>query len=169
VPRLMSRALVCAGLAAAALACSDDVMKMAGRALIDAGETIRDGAAEADAQASCDACASGNAVRIEGPVTVVTAETDSRQLVGGLVPSEDLDAWQELAQGPVVVTDFIHFPPGDGVSRLAVADVGQCSTARELLTGFTGIYGARLAVPTGKALCGAGTAPARWAGFRPYE
>ena len=121
------------------------------------------------AHAQCDASCSAGPIELSGPSEVVTAETDPAQLIGGLTPGHaDGQQWDELAKGPLVVTDLMVTDYSD--ARLGIADPGKCDTGKVLATSINllGLNGAHLLIPKGKVLCGAG-GEARWAGFRPYE
>jgi hypothetical protein len=174
----------CAILVGLAIACGDDVARMAGSALIDAGHALKDAGerardGSAHAQAQCDTC---NApLKLAGPIGVVTAETDSDRIVGDIIPDTQMQNpggspnWQELAAGPIVITNLVHTGGAITDNHLGVADPGQCSSARPLVmigygdTTYASLTGLRMVVPKGKVLCGAGDGFARWAGFRPYE
>jgi len=149
----------------------------AGHALKDAGESARD--ASAHAQSQCDTC---NApLKLAGPIAIMTAETDPDRIVGDVMPDTQNGTalgkgWQELASGPIVVTNLVH--AGDGANltiQLGVADPGQCNKSAVPLVsiGYGDYYfsltGLRMLVPKGKVLCGLGDGLGRWAGFRPYE
>jgi hypothetical protein len=117
---------------------------------------------------------------MRGPIAIMTAEADPDRIVGDVMPdTRDGTAlgkgWQELAAGPIVVTNLVH--AGDGgemTNQLGVADPMQCKSARPLVSigygdYYFGLTGLRMLVPKGKVLCGLGDGLARWAGFRPYE
>lgn len=164
------------------IACADRAAKFVGTALVDAGQTLRDanlGPSDAAAQDSCATCMVSGPISLAAPVTTLTADTDSKQLVGGSVTFTNAEAWLELSRGPLVVTDFSVFVDpvwADSSATLAIADPGACATKRTRIAnnlsgaGYENVRGARLMVPVGKVLCGAG-APSEfyWSGFRPYD
>src|SRR4051794_6465263 len=102
--RLLTLSVV-AILVGLAIACGDDVARMAGSALIDAGHALKDAgelARDGSAHAQCETC---NApLKLAGPITVVTAETDPDRIVGDVMPDTQTGTptatpWQELAAG----------------------------------------------------------------------
>jgi hypothetical protein len=141
----------------------------------------------ADAQAqSCGNCTVAGPIEVQGPLKVVTADTDATRLKSGLL-SDDAE-WHQLAVGPFVLTDLMPEPVyvGSSLSRYfdtTIAAPGACSGGgTRLLEAFTGgwvsnnatasshvdghVSGARYLVPSGKVLCGRGTGT--WSGFAPY-
>lgn len=165
-------------------ACSSDLAKMVGATMADAGKSLADAGEalkDSGAHAQCDTCTVSQSVELAEPVTivaaqplvVVTAETDDKQLVGGLIPVAA--EWEELAAGPVVITDLLQ-PTGDagGHTDLAMADPGKCASsrtpvARIMTNGINGLTAMRILIPEDKVLCGSGTKQGRWSGFRPYR
>lgn len=171
----------CAILVGLAIACGDDVARMAGSALIDAGHALKDAgevARDGSAHAQCDTCTAPP--KLTGPITVITAETDPDRIVGDVIPDTQKSSpypamWQELAAGPLVVTNLVRAGDGNNTNiQLGVSDPTQCKSAVPLASigygdFYFGLTGLRMLVPKGKVLCGSGDGLARWAGFRPYE
>jgi hypothetical protein len=181
----MVNSALCAVAVTAVLACSDDVMKMAGRVMMDAGRRMQrldastsDASAQSSTGTQCGTCMVSDPITIKEPVTikdpvkVITADTDPAQIVSGSV--DVTSKWTELDKGPLVLTDLL----GSGTTEVqfATANEGKCGSARDLIVTFAQppqvITGARLMMPQGQALCALSPTVAstvRWSGFRPYQ
>jgi hypothetical protein len=183
---------LCAVAVTAVLACGDDVMKMAGRVMMDAGRRMQrldastsDASAQSNSDASTDQSSTGaqcgtcvvsdpvtikQPIAIKQPVKVITADTDPAQIVSGSADFTGNSNWKELEKGPLVLTDVL-FTGDAGYADLATANVGKCGSARDPITPSNGggIRGVRMMIPQGQALCGMSNSTVRWFGFRPYE
>jgi hypothetical protein len=189
---------LCAVAASAVLACGDDVVRMAGRVMVDAGKRLQQvdasvldasaqsSSADGSVKSQCGTCVvSGpitilepikisDPIKVQDPIKIMTADTDPLQLVGG---SARLSGeWKELAKGPLVLTDMMY--TGDdgqqGAATFAVDSPGKCSATSEVLAYLasdrqTNVQGARLLIAQGKVLCGSTNFSLHWSGFRSYE
>lgn len=197
--------------ASVVIACGDKVMKPAAHMLVDAGHMLVDAGsglldagadgmvgsdatidtpdaivADAHAQQSCGSCTVSGPIELQGPLKVITADTDASRLKSGVLA--DAANWVQLTSGPFVLTDVTPEPViiTGSVSRhveTKVADAGDCTSGGNLLLeAYTGdwihanataasaveghVSGARYLVPAGKVLCGRGLGT--WSGFAPY-
>ena len=186
---------LCAVAVSAVLACGDDVMKMAGRVMTDAGRrmqrldaSISDASAQSGSDAStvqpgtgmpsqCGACVVSDPIAIKGPVKVITADTDPAQLVSGSADVSGPSTWQELEAGPLIITDLLFAVANGAQVSFAIASAGKCGSKRDPLAlldldRVISIQGARLPIKQGQVLCAMSDAlngVVRWSGFRPYE
>ena len=138
-------------------------------------QSASDASAQSTAPPECGACLGSQPIKVENPIKVVTADTDPLQIVDGSFGSSA--DWQELAKGPLVITDLLlalDLSNSTGYATFAVASAGKCGTKRTILAFLDdgrqpSIQGARLMIAQEKVLCGATKSGARWSGFRPYE
>jgi hypothetical protein len=150
---------------------------MGGRELPSAQAQPEPGAGGADGNATtCSACSVtgpltvNGAVRVEGPATVVTADSDPKQWLGATL-SLPADEPQSLEPGPYYITDLVlPYQGGQATLTLNCEDPDAGLTIVLRYEGGT-TSGTRYFVPEGATPCVTGTAidaQISWSGFRPY-
>jgi hypothetical protein len=115
---------------------------------------------------SCGSCTVDGPVQIAGPTKVITADTDSAQLMSGstTIPANGNAL---VVKGPFVLTDLY----GWGVS---MGPGSSCPLAAPVaITGYNNfLTGARIFIPAGSIVCGNngtnGSVSVLWSGFQPY-
>lgn len=150
--RSRTRTFLALGLAFVFLTCGGEVRREAGDLLTDAGTWLLDMDATAQSPTT--------------PARVITADTDLARMESRILTSDGTP--QQLAEGPMVVTDLGAF--GGGASFWVGALGCTTTTTVTIWVADRPITGARLAVPAGRALCmNSGGYTVTWSGFRPYE